>query len=588
MEVTRIFDIVDNYAEQYPQQDAVLACKQNGQWRKIGVQEYVETVNNISYGLLELGINKGDKIGIVSGNRPEWNMIDFAIMQIGAISIPIYPTISQSDYHHILNHAEMKVIFVEGKELRTKLEPIFPEVEQLQHVITFVKHEGTSYRYYDEIVELGKMHPHPEKLKAIKDSIQPGDLATILYTSGTTGTPKGVMLSHNNIVQNFKNVAMTPAKWSNKALSFLPLCHAYERMLVYMYQYLGMSVYYAESLATIADNIKEIHPTMMTCVPRLLEKIYDKLYLAGKKLPYFKRILYYWAFNLATKYQLHDMGWFYNAQYKIADKLVYSQWRAAIGGNFDIVVSGGSAIQPHIASFFSAIHMPVFEGYGLTESSPVIAVSNRNKNGRKFGTVGQALPGTELKIGESNEILCRGHNVMLGYYKDPELTAQVIDKDGWLHTGDTGVLSPEGLLTVTGRLKSIFKTSFGKYINPQAIESKCCESPFIENMIVLGENKKFAAALISPDFVFLKSWCKKHKLALESNEEMVNNPVVIKRFHTEIKKYNQHFGDWEQIKRFEIVPEEWTQPNGFLSPTLKIKRKVIEAFYAEKIEKLFS
>ena len=355
-----------------------------------------------------------------------------------------------------------------------------------------------------------------------------------------------------------------------------------------MYQYLGMSVYYAESLATIADNIKEIQPTMMTCVPRLLEKIYDKLYLAGKKLPYFKRILYYWAFNLATKYQLHDMGWLYNIQYKTADRLVYSQWRTAIGGHFDIVVSGGSAIQPHIASFFSAIHMPVFEGYGLTESSPVIAVSNRNKNGRKFGTVGQALPGTELKIGDNNEILCRGHNVMLGYYKDPELTAQVIDKEGWLHTGDTGILSAEGLLTVTGRLKSIFKTSFGKYINPQAIESKCCESPFIENMIVLGENKKFAAALISPDFVFLKSWCKKHKLILESNEEIVNNPVVIKRFHAEIKKYNQHFGDWEQIKRFEIVPEEWTQPNGFLSPTLKIKRKVIEAFYAEKIEKLFS
>lgn len=588
MEVTRIFDLVDNYTEKYPNQDTVLACKCDGKWKKIGVTEYAETVNNISYGLMALGISEGDKVGIVSGNRPEWNMIDFAIMQIKAVSVPIYPTISQSDYRHILNHAEMKIIFVEGKELRTKLEPIFPELKQMKHIITFVKHEGTDYRYYNELVELGKANPQPEKLAALKASVQPHDLATMLYTSGTTGVPKGVMLSHDNIVQNFKSVAMTPAKWSNKALSFLPLCHAYERMLVYMYQYLGMSVYYAESLGTIADNIKEIHPTMMSCVPRLLEKIYDKLFLAGKKLPYAQRILYYWAFNLATRFQLQDMGWWYNIQYHLADKLIYAKWREAIGGNFDIVVSGGSAIQSHIASFFSAIHMPVFEGYGLTETSPVIAVSARGKYGRKFGTVGQALPGTELKIGENKEILTRGHNVMLGYYKDPELTKQVIDDEGWLHTGDTGELSPEGLLTVTGRLKSIFKTSFGKYVNPQAIESKCCESPFIENMIVLGENKKFVAALISPDFTFLKSWCKKHKLDLKSNEEMVNNPLVIKRFQTEIKKYNPFFGDWEQIKRFEIVSDEWAQANGFLSPTLKIKRNVIENFYADRVEKLFS
>jgi long-chain acyl-CoA synthetase len=413
-------------------------------------------------------------------------------------------------------------------------------------------------------------------------------MATIIYTSGTTGNPKGVMLSHRNIVSQLKNLQDTPAKWSRTALSFLPLCHAYERMLVYLYQYLGMSVYYAESLATIADNIKEVTPTMMSCVPRLLEKIYDKLFLAGRKLPFIQQKLYYWAFKLATQYQLENMGTFYNFQHKLADKLIYSKWRAAIGGNFDIVVSGGSAIQTHIASFFSAIGMPVFEGYGLSETSPVIAVSQRGKNGRKFGTVGLPLPGVEVKLAERDEIICRGHNVMLGYYKDPELTAQVIDADGWLHTGDTGKFTPESQLIITGRLKSIFKTSFGKYVNPQTLESKFTESPFIENMIVVGENKKFAAALISPDFVYLKSWCGIHKIKYTTNAEMIENPQVVKRFQEEVKKCNQLFGDFEQVKRYQLVPEEWSQPGGFLSPTLKIKRNVIETFYADRIEKLFT
>ena len=587
MEVTRIFDLLDNYLEKYPTQEVALAAKRNGQWRKFSIQEYVEQTKNISYGMLKAGIQPGDKVGIVSGNRPEWNMIDFAIMQIGAISIPIYPTISQEDYKYILNHAEMKMIFIEGKELRNKLKPILPELQSMKEIYTF-DDLGSEYKYLDQLIESGKQNPAPEQLTAIKEKIKPEDMATIIYTSGTTGVQKGVMLSHNNIANQLKSLEMTPAKWSNKALSFLPLCHAYERVLVYLYQYLGMSVYYAESLGTIAENIKEINPTMMTCVPRLLEKIYDKLYLSGKKLPFAKRTLYYWAFNLATKYQLEGLSNWYKTKYKLADKLIYSKWREAIGGNFDIVVSGGSAIQPHIASFFSAIGMPVFEGYGLSETSPVLAVSQRGKNGRKFGTVGPALPGIEIKLGENNEIMCRGHNVMMGYYKDPELTKQVIDADGWLHTGDTGKFTPEKQLIITGRLKNIFKTSFGKYVNPQAIESKFTESPLIENMIVLGENKKFAAALISPDFVYLKSWCAIHKVPHASNAEMIENPVVIKRFQEEVKKYNQFFGDFEQVKRYQIVPEEWTQPAGFLSPTLKIKRKVLEAHYADRIEKLFS
>ena len=586
MEVTRLFDLLDNYLEKYPAQDTALACKRQGTWLKFSIQEYVELTNCISYGMLELGILPGDKIGIVSGNRPEWNIIDFAAMQIGAISIPIYPTISQDDYRHILNHAEMKMIFIEGKELRNKLKPILPEVKTLSHIYTFVD-QGAEYNYLDQLIESGREHPQPAKLATLKASVKPNDLATIIYTSGTTGNQKGVMLSHDNILSNIKSLAPIPSKWSNKALSFLPLCHAYERMLVYLYQYLGMSVYYTESLATIAENIKEVSPTMMSCVPRLLEKIYDKLYLAGKKLPFASKILYYWAFTLATKFRLEDREWWYNVQHKLADKLIYSKWRTAIGGNFDIVVSGGSAIQPHIASFFSAIGMPVFEGYGLSETSPVIAVSQRGRNGRKFGTVGPPLEGVEVKLGDRDEIICRGPNVMLGYYKDPELTAQVIDSEGWFHTGDTGKFTPEGQLMITGRLKSIFKTSFGKYVNPQAIESKFTESPFIENMIVVGENKKFAGALISPDFAFLKSWCQKHKISYTSNVEMIEHPMVAKRYQDEIKRYNQFFGDYEQIKRYLLVQEDWSQQLDFLSPTLKIKRDVIEKFYIEKIDKIF-
>ena len=587
MEVTRLFDLLDNYIAKYPNQKAALACKRDGEWKKFSIQEYIELTNNMSYGMLKMGIKPGDKVGIVSSNRPEWNMLDFAIMQIGAISIPIYPTISQDDYRHILNHAEMKMIFIEGKELGKKLKPIFLETKTLKHVFTF-NEQDEEYQYLDQLIGNGIKYPQPEKLAKLKAEIKETDLATIIYTSGTTGYPKGVMLSHSNIVNQLKNLESTPAKWSKTALSFLPLCHAYERMLVYLYQYLGMSVYYAESLGTIADNIKEVNPTMMSCVPRLLEKIYDKLYLSGKKLPLTSRVLYYWAFNLATKYQLEGRSSWYNIKFELADKLIYSKWRAAIGGNFDIVVSGGSAIQPHIASFFSAIGMPVFEGYGLSETSPVIAVSQRAKHGRKFGTVGLPLPGVEVKLAERDEIICRGHNVMLGYYKDPELTAQVIDNQGWLHTGDTGKFTSEGQLIITGRLKSIFKTSFGKYVNPQAVESKFTESPFIENMIVLGENKKFAAALISPDFVYLKSWCVKHKIKYTTNAEMIENPEIVKRYQEEVKHYNHFFGDYEQVKRYQIVPEEWTGDMDFLSPTLKIKRNVIEAHYADRIEKLFT
>lgn len=586
MEVTRLYDILDNYLEKYPDQDVALASKKNKVWQKISIQEYVEKTNLISYGLLAIGVKKGDRVGIVSGNRPEWNMIDFAIMQVGGVSVPIYPTISQEDYRYILNHAEMKVIFIDGKDLRSKLEPILPELKSLEEIYTFVD-EGSKYKVLDELIEVGTANSQPQKLAEIKALIQPEELATIIYTSGTTGVQKGVMQSHSNIVSQIHSLKVTPASWSKTALSFLPLCHAYERVLVYLYQYLGMSVYYAENLGTIAENIKEINPTMMSCVPRVLERIYDKLYQAGKKQSFLNRQIYYWAFNLATKYQLEGMSPLMKSKLRLADKLVFSKWREAIGGNFDIVVSGGSAIQPHMASFFSAIGLPVFEGYGLSETSPVIAVSQRVKNGRKFGTVGLPLPGVEVKLGDRDEIMCRGHNVMMGYYKDYELTAQVIDEDGWFHTGDTGKFTPEGQLIITGRLKNIFKTSFGKYVNPQALESKFTESPFIENLIVLGENKKFAAAIIVPDFTYLRSWCEQHKIPYTTNSEMIKQADVRDRIKTEVNKYNDFFGDYEQIKKYQLVADEWSTDNGFLSPTLKIKRPMIEKFYENQIEKLF-
>jgi long-chain acyl-CoA synthetase len=586
MKVTRIFDLLDNYIEKYPNQDAAVSCKRNGAWKKFSIGEYVELTNAVSYGMMFLGIKPGDKVGIVSGNCPEWNMIDFASMQVGAISVPIYPNISQDDYRHILTHAEIKIIFIEGRELHRKLTPVLSGLKNLKEIITFTPQDG-GYKHFGQLVELGRQNPQPEKLAEIKRSIGETDIASIIYTSGTTGKQKGVMLSHSNIVNNFKNVAEIPAKWNNKALSFLPLCHAYERMLVYLYHYLGMSVYYVESLAAISQNIKEINPTMMTCVPRFLEKIYDKLYSSGKTLPPVKRKIYYWAFDLAGKYRIDGNSLWYAIKAKIANRLVYSRWREAIGGNFDIIVSGGAAIQPQIASFFSAIGMPVFEGYGLSETSPVITVSRRGKNQRKSGTVGPPLPGVEVKISEQNEILCRGHNVMIGYYKDPELTAEVIDTEGWFHTGDTGQFTPEGLLRITGRLKNIFKTSFGKYVNPDIVESKFCESHFIENIIVYGENKKFAAALIVPDFIYLKNWCKDNNITYTTNAEMIENPDAVKKIREEIKDCNRFFGDHEQVKRYQLIADEWNIENGMLSPTLKVKRKVISKRYADVIEKLF-
>ena len=587
MEEKRIFDILTSYMKKYPEQDTALAKKENGEWRRYSIQEYVNTTNIISFALIKIGIKKNDKVAIISSNRPEWNILDMAIQKVGAITVPIYPTISKDDYKIIINNCEAKLAIIEGLSVLSKIEEIRPEIPSIEHIYTFVK-RSEQYPIWDDLISLGKENVDFEELERRESSILPSDCATIIYTSGTTGIPKGVMLSHSNILGQIENLRQTPSKDSTRALSFLPLCHAYERTLVYLYQYLGMSVYYSESIATIAQEMKEIHPTMMTCVPRLLEKIYLKVKQTGNEKKGLARIIFRWAMQLAEKYTVEGRSKLYDMKLRIADKLVYRKIREKLGSDcFDIIVSGAASLQPNISAFFSAIKMPVYEGYGMTECSPVIATSSNVPHGREAGFVGPALPGIEIKISETGEIMCRGHNVMLGYYKLPELTAEVIDNDGWFHTGDLGEFNQYGLLKITGRMKNLFKTSLGKYINPDIIESKFTESNFFENIVVFGENEKYAAALIIPDFDFIKSWCKKHEISYTNDHDMLNNQDVKTRLANEIKRINSFFGDTEKIKRYCFIEDSWTVANGILTPTLKVKRSVVKEKYSNLINKLF-
>lgn len=573
--------------KKYPEQDTALAKKENGEWRRYCIQEYVNTTNIISFALIKIGIKKNDKVAIISSNRPEWNILDMAIQKVGAITVPIYPTISKDDYKIIINNCEAKLAIIEGLSVLSKIEEIRPEIPSIEHIYTFVK-RSEQYPIWDDLISLGKENVDFEELERRESSILPSDCATIIYTSGTTGIPKGVMLSHSNILGQIENLRQTPSKDSTRALSFLPLCHAYERTLVYLYQYLGMSVYYSESIATIAQEMKEIHPTMMTCVPRLLEKIYLKVKQTGNEKKGLARIIFRWAMQLAEKYTVEGRSKLYDMKLRIADKLVYRKIREKLGSDcFDIIVSGAASLQPNISAFFSAIKMPVYEGYGMTECSPVIATSSNVPHGREAGFVGPALPGIEIKISETGEIMCRGHNVMLGYYKLPELTAEVIDNDGWFHTGDLGEFNQYGLLKITGRMKNLFKTSLGKYINPDIIERKFTESNFFENIVVFGENEKYAAALIIPDFDFIKSWCKKHEISYSNDHDMLNNQDVKTRLANEIKRINSFFGDTEKIKRYCFIEDSWTVANGILTPTLKVKRSVVKEKYSSLINKLF-
>lgn len=588
MEVKRLFDLLPHYLEKYPEQKVALAGKQNGSWIKYSIQDYIDIADKVSYALLKLGVQKGDKVALISNNRPEWNFIDMGTSQIGAVLVPIYPTISEEDYRFILTDCEAKIVILDGISVMNKITAIAPDLPNLKHIYTMI--DRGKYPYFQQLVELGAENPQPDKLKELESAVDEFECATIIYTSGTTGTPKGVMLSHHNLMNQFLNFCQTPSPNSKTAFSFLPICHAYERALVNMYHYLGMSIYYAESLATIAENMREIHPTMMCAVPRVLERFYDTIIQNGKKMKGISRMIFFWAMRLAEKYKVgaEYRSWWYDVRLKIADKLVFSKIRAKLGAeNFDIIVSGAASISQKVAGFFSAMKMPVYEGYGLTETSPVIAVSSNEKYGREVGCVGLPLPGVEVKIADNGEIICRGHNVMMGYYKNEELTKEVIDEDGWFHTGDLGKFTEHGQLVITGRLKSLFKTSGGKYINPDMIEGKFSSSKFIEQILVVGENQKFAGAIIIPDFSFLKEWCKRHEVEYTNPADIIKNPIVLKRYAKEINTLNNSLGETEKIKKHVLLADEWSIQNGFLTPTLKIRRKIILNHYKDLINTMY-
>lgn len=586
MEVTRIFDLLTHYELSFKPKDDVLAGKENGQWVKYSLSEYKTYADHISSALTHLGIKKGDTIATISNNRPEWNFIDMGIMQMGAIHVPIYPTISEDDYKYILKHAGVKIVFVAGKELLRKIEHILPEIDNVEHVYTFKEVEG--YKPFSELVELGKQYADVPHLDKLRKEIHEDDVATLIYTSGTTGFPKGVMLSHKNILSNvMASEGIFPVDETSRGLSYLPLCHVYERMVNYVLQYKGVSIYYAENMATIVDNIQEVHPHIMTTVPRLLEKVYDKILAKGRKLKGVQKQIFFYAVSLGLKFEFdRPQRYYYNAKLRLMSKLVFSKWRAAFGGEMLCIVSGGAALQPRLARIYNAAGINVIEGYGMTESSPVIAVNTFKPGERKIGTVGPPLENVEVKISEEGEILVKGPNVMKGYFKDDEMTAQTI-VDGWLHTGDVGVLDQGRLLKITGRVKEIFKTSMGKYISPVLLENKIKESPFFDQIMVVGENQKFAAALIVPDFDHLRTWCKIKGVTWTNTADMLKNKVIRDRFKREIDCFNKQFGDTEKIKKFELIDHEWTVDSGEITANLKLKRNLIQKRYTDIIDKLF-
>jgi long-chain acyl-CoA synthetase len=580
MIIKRTFDLLDNYAANYNMDDA-LAVKRNKKWEKFSTEEYIQYAHFFAYGMLAMGFNPGDKIATVSNNRPEWNFIDMGLAMAGMIHVPIYPTISEDEYSFIFKNSESKALILSDKTLYKKLQPIIEVSANIKDVYTIDEVEDVPN--WSLIVELGKKNE--EKLKdllaQVKENINPSEVVTIIYTSGTTGNSKGVMLTHANLVSNFLATAkVQPLEFGHKVLSFLPLCHVYERMMNYHFQFKGLRIYYAENMGTIADNIKEIRADGFNTVPRLLEKVYDKIIAKGKDLSGLKKQLFFWAVNLGLRYELNGSnGWFYEQKLKLARKLIFSKWNEALGGNVKIIVSGGSALQPRLARIFHAAGMKVMEGYGLTETAPVIAVNHAYYPNIRFATVGPVLEGVEVKIADDGEILCKGPNIMKGYYKAPELTAEVIDEDGWFHTGDIGVLEDGKFLKITDRKKEMFKLSNGKYVAPQAVENKFKESIFIEQIMVVGENEKFASALISPNFNHLHFWASKHKIHYRDNEELVKSAEVIARFQKEVNKINKNLSSTENVKRFRIVCDEWSPQTQELSPTLKLKRKNIYKKY---------
>ena len=589
MVIERLFDLLPYYLEKNPQKKDALAGNVDGKWVKYSIVEYVEIVNDLANGLLQLGVEKGDRIASISPNAPEWNFIDQAIMSVGAIHVPIYPTISSSDYNYIFNHAEVKMVFMAGKELYHKVKDVLPKSKSVKKVYTFTKHEDLNC--YKEVIQLGKENPQPEKLKEIQDSVKTDDMATIIYTSGTTGTMKGVMLSHKNLISNAVATAPVPKLGAEgKALSFLPLCHVYERMLNYMEQYNGISVYYAENMAKIIDNIQELKVDMMSTVPRLLERVFDRIIAKGDALTGVKKSIFNWALNLGFNYDIegNNSAW-YNLQLAIADKLVFVKWREAFGGQMKVLVSGGAALQPRLGRIFWAANIPVCEGYGLTETSPVISVNTLNKGELMIGSVGPILTDVEVKIAEDGEILSRGPNLMLGYYKEEALTNETI-VDGWFHTGDLGKIVNGKFLKITGRKKDLFKTSMGKYVVPGHVEDIMKESAFIDNIVVVGESQRFAGAIVVPNFETLKGFCFSEKLdcaGIKNPQDVIKLNSVRKIILDDINRLNKKLGAHEQVKTIALVADTWDVESGIMTAKMSIKRMVINDRYKTEIDKMF-
>lgn len=579
--VTRLFDIPYHQLEKYPIEDA-LVTKYNGQWSAISSAEYVDKINCVSRALLRLGVQKNDKIAMVSSNnRTEWHILDMAITQIGAQNVPIYPTISKEDYAYILNHAECKFCFASDAFLYEKVTSIKNEIPSLQEIFSFDKVKDAKDWQY--ILSLGQDQSNQSEVEVRKKNIQSHDLATIIYTSGTTGKPKGVMLSHNNIISNIIDCQnRVPVNTGDKCLSFLPVCHIFERMLTTLYQYCGIRLYFAESMEKIAENIREIQPKLMTVVPRLVEKVYDSIYSKGTELSGIKKVLFFWAIKLGEQYEPYQAnGWWYEFKLKIARKLIFSKWQQALGGNLRMI-SGSAALQSRLVRIFSAAGIPIWEGYGLTETSPVVSVNCERNNEWKIGTIGKPIANLQVKIAEDGEILCKGENIMLGYYKDDEKTKEVIDSDGFFHTGDIGILDIDGFLTITDRKKEMFKTSGGKYIAPQNIENMFKQSRFFEQAMVVGDGEKMPGAIIQPNFAFVRAWAKRHDVsASDDNKELIANEKIRARLSKEIEYINQKLGKWEQIKVFDFTPDEWSIDSGHLTPTLKLKRRVIIEKYKD-------
>ncbi len=584
--VTRLFDFAYYHLENHPL-EKLFSTKKNGEWKSISSQEFIDTANAISRALIEMGVKANDKIGLISmTNRTEWCLMDLAALQIGAQTVPIYPTISEEDYAYILNHSEASYCFVSCEEVYQKLASVRTEVKGLREVFSFDQIEGC--KNFEELPKLGASLDNQEEVEKRKEAVQPEQLATLIYTSGTTGKPKGVMLSHHNIVSNVLSArSRVPFDKGAVALSFLPLCHIFERVIIYIYQYCGVTVYFGEGLDKISDNIKEVKPSVMTVVPRLLEKVYDKIVGKGKELTGIKKSLFFWALELGLKFAPYHRSALYNFKLKIARKLIFSKWQEALGGNLELMVSGSAALQPRLTRVFGAAGIPVMEGYGLTETSPVITVNDQRDGNWRIGTVGRQIDGIEVKIAEDGEILCKGPNVMMGYYKDEEKTNEVIKND-FFHTGDIGEFDSDGFLRITDRKKEMFKTSGGKYVAPQLLENRCKQSLFIEQIMVVGESEKMPAALIQMNFDFIKDWADKKGIQLEADRSTWGtNPKVIDRISKEIDEANEGFAKWEKIKQFRLTPDEWSIDAGHLTPTMKLRRKEVKAKYLDLYESIY-